>query len=143
MLVWGAPVHAGAFSLGATMDDPGHFGEIGAALARHPAIAVVYASATGHIRFWNAGATAIFGYAASEVAGHRVDIIVPPELRDQHWAGFNRTIGSTWRGSDGWGEIEAIHKSGDRIAAEVLLTPIYDAEGRVDSVYGMFRRHAG
>jgi PAS domain S-box-containing protein len=124
------------------VDSPAHPGAIGAALGRNAHIAVIYATATGHIAFWNTGAEALFGYSPAEVAGHRVDLIVPPELRDLHWAGFNRTIGSTWRGAESWGAVEAIHKSGARVPAEVLLTPIYGADGRVESVLGMFRRPA-
>ncbi len=116
---------------------------LGEALRRHGTIAIVQADAGGRFAFWNDGAEAIFGYAAAETLGRRIDLLVPPEYRDMHWAGFNRTIGSHWRGGDAWGEIEALHKSGDLLALEVLLTPISDRAGRVLSVMGMFRRRAG
>lgn len=115
---------------------------LGQALQAHGTIAVVLADAGGRFAFWNRGAEAIFGYPAAETIGRRIDLLVPPELRDLHWAGFNRTIGSSWRGGDAWGEIEALHKGGERLALEVLLTPVSDDDGRVVSVMGMFRRRA-
>ena len=113
---------------------------MGEALRHHGTIAVVHADAGGRFTFWNDAAAAIFGYRADEVLGQRIDLVVPHEYRDMHWAGFNRTIGSNWRGADAWGEIEALHKSGERLALEVLLTPITGSDGRVLSVMGMFRR---
>ena len=121
------------------MDHPGQPTEIGAALARNRQIAVIYADAGGNICFWNAGAEAMFGHSATHVVGHRVDLIVPPAYRDMHWAGFNRTIGTAWRGADGWGEIEGLHKTGAAVLLEVLLTPMYDGTGLVDGVMAMFR----
>jgi PAS domain S-box-containing protein len=125
------------FSFGALMDTAPDLGE---ALLRHGTIAIVHADSGGGFAFWNDGAEAIFGYTAAETLGRRIDLIVPPEYRDQHWTGFNRTIGSRWRGGDAWGAIEGLHKSGDRIALDVLLTPISDRDGRVLSIMGMFRR---
>ena len=113
---------------------------MGEALRHHGTIAVVHADAGGRFTFWNDAAAAIFGYRADEVLGQRIDLVVPHEYREMHWVGFSRTIGSAWRGADAWGKIEALHKSGERLALEVLLTPITGADGRVLSVMGMFRR---
>ena len=74
------------------------FAEIGAALGREAHIAIIVADATGHIRFWNDGAVAIFGHSAEAAVGRRVDLVVPPEYRDMHWAGFNRTMHAAWTG---------------------------------------------
>ncbi|MEP7240865.1 MAG: PAS domain S-box protein [Devosia sp.] len=124
------------------MDNRSNAELLAEALAAHGTIAIVHAAADGTFAFWNDGAEAIFGYASTEVIGRRIDLVVPEDYRDMHWVGFNRTIGSTWRGADGWGEIEALHKTGARLSLEVLLTPISDASGRVLSVLGMFRRPA-
>jgi PAS domain S-box-containing protein len=111
-----------------------------AALARDTQIAVIMADAGGVIRFWNAGAEAFFGHTVREAVGQRVDLVVPHEYRDMHWAAFNRTIGAHWPGSEAWGEIDGLHSSGAQVPLEVLLTPLRDAEGRVEAVFGMFRR---
>jgi len=122
------------------MDDSVDFKTLGGALGRDPHIAVILADAGGHIRFWNTGAAALFGHSADEAARHRVDLVVPEPYREMHWTGFNRTIGSTWGGADGWGAIEGLHKSGTLVPLEVLLTPMRDADGRVEMVFAMFRR---
>jgi len=122
------------------MDDPADFSMLGATLGRDPHLAVILADRTGHIRFWNTGAEVIFGHSAAEVAGHRVDLVVPPAYREMHWAGFNRTVGTRWTGHDAWGDIEGLHKSGELVALQVLLTPMRSANGVVEGVFAMFRR---
>jgi DNA polymerase family A len=60
--------------------------------------ALVFAEVTGVIRIWNSGAEALFGHRAEDVVGQTLDLIVPPEYRERHWAGFraadgrNRTV---------------------------------------------------
>lgn len=122
------------------MTHPADFGALGAALSRDPHLAIILADRDGFIRFWNSGAEAIFGHSADHVAGHRVDLIVPPDYRDIHWAGFNRTLGTAWPGHPGWGAIEGLHRSGEHVALEVLLTPMRDANGLAEAVFAMFRR---
>ena len=122
------------------MENPGHFGRLGEAMAGNGDVAVIFANGRGEVCFWNAGAEALFGHAVGDVAGQRIDIVVPHALRDAHWAGFNRTIGSTWRGTGGWGPIEALHKSGMPVALEVFLTPMNGVDGRVAGVMALFRR---
>ena len=121
------------------MPDPRDFDRLGAVLAGNRHCAIVYADGEGHIGFWNAGAEALFGHSSAEVSEKRVDLIVPEEYRAMHWAGFNRTIGSTWRGSEAWGPIEGLHKNGSRVALEVLLIPVQEEDQRVKGVLAMFR----
>jgi nitric oxide dioxygenase len=116
-----------------------HFEALGAALAGNRHSAIVYARADGGIGFWNAGAEALFGHSSEEALGKRVDLIVPEEYRARHWAGFARAIGSAWRGSAGWGTAEGLHKNGERVALEVFLTPIQEADERASGVLGLFR----
>ena len=122
------------------MNDVIDFTALGTALGRDPHIAVILADSDGNIRFWNIGAAALFGHSAVDASGHRVDLVVPEPYRQMHWTGFNRTIGSTWTGADGWGGIEGLHKSGTLVPLEVLLTPLRDEDGRVEAVFAMFRR---
>src|SRR4051794_19879525 len=53
---------------------------------------VVLTDAEGVIRFWSAGAETAFGYAAIEAVGQTLDLIVPAEYSDAHWAGFRRAM---------------------------------------------------
>ena len=124
------------------MPDPRDFDALGAALAGNRRCAIIYADAGGFIGFWNAGAEALFGHSAAEVAGKRVDVVVPEEDRAMHWTGFNRTIGSPWRGAEAWSPIEALHKNGDRVALEAFLTPVQEDDERVKGILAMFRARA-
>lgn len=116
-----------------------HFGALGLALAANRHSAIIYAEADGVIAFWNAGAECLFGYSAVEASGKRIDLIVPMEYRAMHWTGFNRVIGSDWRGSPNWGPVEALHKNGDRLGLEVFLTPVQEGDKRVKGVLAIFR----
>jgi PAS domain S-box-containing protein len=67
-----------------TDDSPALFETI----VRAAADAIVYADTTGAIRFWNAGAERIFGYAAGEATGQSLDLIIPEMLADQPLRGL-------------------------------------------------------
>jgi PAS domain S-box-containing protein len=121
------------------MPAPHDFTALGSALMANRRSAIIYADADGFARFWNAGAEALFGHTAAEALGRRIDLIVPEEYRAIHWAGFNRVIGSAWRGAAEWGPIEGLHKSGARVSLEVFLTPIEESDARVIGVLAIFR----
>lgn len=46
----------------------------------------------GIVRFWNDVAAAQFGYAADEVVGRAMDLLIVPSFHDRHWAGFNAAM---------------------------------------------------
>jgi PAS domain S-box-containing protein len=54
--------------------------------------AIVIADKSGTIRHWSKGAETLFGYAPADVVGKTLDLIVPPEYRDQHWHGFQQAM---------------------------------------------------
>ena len=56
--------------------------------------ALVRSDPTGSIVEWDDGAEAFFGYTREEALGESLDLIVPEEFRDRHWAGFNNAIAS-------------------------------------------------
>ncbi|HTJ65514.1 MAG TPA: PAS domain S-box protein [Alphaproteobacteria bacterium] len=116
-----------------------HLAAFGTLLAesRHPA--VVYAGADGLIAFWNRGAEAVFGHSAADALGKRLDLIVPEEYRALHWTGFDRTIGSHWRGSTAWGPVPGLHRNGEQVALEVFLVPFRGEDERVEAVMALFR----
>jgi PAS domain S-box-containing protein len=116
-----------------------HRSLLAAALGRNRYSAVIYASAAGAILFWNDGAEAIFGHSSAETLGKPVDLIVPDQYRAMHWEGFHRAMGSAWRGSAAWGPVEALHKSGERLALEVFLTPIQEDDELAKGVLAIFR----
>jgi PAS domain S-box-containing protein len=54
--------------------------------------AVIIANANGFIQFWSAGAVSLFGHAAIDAVGKRLDLVVPPDLREMHWKGFGHAM---------------------------------------------------
>lgn len=56
--------------------------------------AVVVVDTDGVITFWNEGAVRLFGHPESAAVGQPVDLIVPADLREAHWAGFHRAMAS-------------------------------------------------
>jgi PAS domain S-box-containing protein len=52
--------------------------------------ALVVADRLGVIRLWNEEATAMFGYTEADALGSTLDLIVPEQFRDRHWAGYRR-----------------------------------------------------
>ena len=57
-----------------------------------PAVLVVNAS--GVIQSCTPGAEELLGHSQSSVVGKTLDVIVPEEFRQRHWAGFNRAMAS-------------------------------------------------
>ncbi len=63
-----------------------------AALVHQAPDAMIFADLQGVIRTWNAAAERIFGHAATTAVGQSLDIIIPEQLREQHWAGYDRAL---------------------------------------------------
>jgi len=82
--------------------------------------AVVLVDTSGVIRYWSPGATELFG--VSDAVGETLDIIVPPEFREHHWAGFRRAM-----------ETGQSPSSGGR-----LNIPVHCADGEVRAFPGSF-----
>lgn len=110
-------------------------------LARDAADAIVYADAAGVIRFWNAGAARIFGFDAAEAIGQSLDIIIPANLRQRHWDGYNATMqtGRTRYGAGDLLAVPALRKDGTRISVEFTIVPFHDAAGRMTGIAAIMR----
>jgi PAS domain S-box-containing protein len=82
-------------------------------------IGILYADRDGKIRFWNAGAEAMFGYTPEEALGQSLDLIVPERQRARHWEGWARVMASgvTKYGRDALA-VPATRKDGSRISIE-------------------------
>jgi PAS domain S-box-containing protein len=90
--------------------------------------AIIGKSREGIILSWNKAAEHYYGYLAEEVIGKSIDLIVPPELRDQlslflRRAGAGETIENY--------ETLRLRKDGSRIEVRVTLSPIKDEDGRI------------
>lgn len=85
--------------------------------------AFVEIDSRGKIQAWNRAAEKLFGWRKSEVMGQDLaEIIVPPEVRAKHHAGFSRFV-STGK-SDMMGtrvEMTALKKTGESFPVEMTL----------------------
>ena len=56
--------------------------------------AIVLVDRDGVIRVWSPGAAKLFGYDAASAFGQTLDLIVPENYRERHWAGFGAAVSS-------------------------------------------------
>jgi PAS domain S-box-containing protein len=88
---------------------------------------MIFADREGVIRSWDAGAEAIFGYAASEAIGKSLDLIIPEHLRAAHWRGYEQAIAAGRTRSDGKPMItRATHKDGSKLYVELGFRIVND-----------------
>ena len=90
--------------------------------------AIVSKDLNSIITSWNKGAEQIFGYAADEVIGKPITILIPPELHHQE-----EDIISRIRAGERIEHFltERLRKSGERLHVWVTISPIRDATGQV------------
>ncbi len=95
-------------------------------------IGILYADQEGHIRFWNSGAEAMFGYRAEETVGKLMDLIIPENLRPRHWEGWAKVMatGVTKYGTEALA-VPAIKKDGSRISIEFNIILLRAATGEI------------
>ncbi len=102
--------------------------------------AVILAGGDGIIRFWNRGATAIFGHEASEAIGQTLDLIIPEKQRQRHWEGYDRVLaaGETKYGTSLL-SVPATRKDGTRISVEFTIAVVRDSDGAIVGLAAIMR----
>jgi PAS domain S-box-containing protein len=94
--------------------------------------AIIFADREGAIRVWNSGAHAVFGYAASEVLGESLDVIIPEPLRKAHWQGFDKALESgTTKYAGRVLTTRSVHKDGRRLYVDLSFALVRDAAGAI------------
>ena len=95
--------------------------------------AIVAADRDGIIRFWNPGATRIFGFAESEALGQSLDLIIPDRLRERHWAGWQQVIatGQSRYGAADLLAVPGVRQDGTTVSVEFTIHPVRDAGGQL------------
>lgn len=92
--------------------------------------AILISDREGLIRFWNTGAEHMFGHSAAEAVGQSLDLIIPENLRDRHWEGYRRVIGSgETKYKTGLLSSPGIRKDGSRISLEFSMVLLRDESG--------------
>jgi PAS domain S-box-containing protein len=101
---------------------------------------VIVADPAGTIRFWNAAAERIFGWAAAEALGSSLDLIIPERQRTRHWEGYERVMstGVTKYGSDLL-RVPSLHSDGQRRSIAFTVTLLRDAGGSVTGIAAVVR----
>jgi diguanylate cyclase (GGDEF)-like protein/PAS domain S-box-containing protein len=87
--------------------------------------ALLIVDAEGGIRFANAGAEVLFGYATAELVGSSIDRLVPHEARGIHGARRQSFLDDPRPRLMGTGrDLNAVRKDGSAIAVEVALAQL-------------------
>lgn len=97
-----------------------------------PVAALVFSEPSGVIRMWNSAAESLFGHSPAEAIGQPLDLIVPPEYRARHWAGFRAAMAVGDGNIDHSSfNIPALHRDGTVIRVAVRLLVVHDSRDRV------------
>jgi two-component system cell cycle sensor histidine kinase/response regulator CckA len=107
-----------------------------AAICESSADAIIGWTLDGVVTSWNAGAEQMYGYAASEIVGRNVSVLVPPERPGN----FGPALAALTRGEhvaiyDG----KAQRKDGSIIDVSISVSPIRDSGGAVAGVSSVAR----
>jgi len=102
--------------------------------------AVVVADVKGDIVVWNAAASRLFGYTASEALGRSLDLIIPERQRSRHNEGYAKTAatGETRYGTSLL-KVPALHKDGHTISIAFTVSMLTDADGKVTGIAAFIR----
>jgi diguanylate cyclase (GGDEF)-like protein/PAS domain S-box-containing protein len=102
--------------------------------------AILLKSIDGLIVSWNQGAEKLYGYTAEEAIGQMIDLIVPPELRDEL-----EVIDQTLREGRRVEHFETVRvrKDGTRIDISLTISPVTDADGQVVAASAIARDITG
>lgn len=115
--------------------------DLGVSVIREVPDAVILADRSGIIRFWNAGATRIFGYAEKEALGQSLDIIIPERLQKRHWTGFYDMMetGYAHHPPERLLAVPALTKLGKTISVEFTVAPVRDGTGGLEGIVAVLR----
>ncbi len=94
--------------------------------------AIIFADREGAIRVWNRGAETVFGYAATEVLGGSLDVIIPERLRRAHWEGFRRAVDTGQTKYTGRVlTTRSVHKDGSKLYVDLSFGLIRNGAGTI------------
>jgi PAS domain S-box-containing protein len=101
---------------------------------------VVICDRDGVIRFWNAAAERLFGFARTDALGKSLDLIIPERLRERHWAGFTRTMatGHTRYQHDVL-RVPAMHKDGRTLSIAFTVGLLLAAQRTLTGLVAVIR----
>ncbi len=105
---------------------------LGDAILATASDAIIATDRGGKVTFWNAGAERIFGFGGAEALGQSLDLIIPENLRERHWRGYDRVM-ATGESRYGHGDllsVPGLTKDGRRISVEFTIVLLKDEQDR-------------
>jgi PAS domain S-box-containing protein len=93
--------------------------------------AIIGKTLEGIVTSWNSGAQRIFGYAADEIIGKPVTILIPPELWHEETEILKRL--RSGERVDHY-ETTRLRKNGSTIIVSLTISPIRDASGAITGI---------
>ena len=106
--------------------------------------AMVVAGRDGRIVYWNQAAEQLFGYASTDAVGQRVDMIVPDDIRDKHWEGFDRVMAGGERHLEGAAiNLPVRVRSGDVLAFPARFNHLVGPRGAPAGAVAIFDSRRG
>jgi PAS domain S-box-containing protein len=110
------------------------------AVVTESAEAIVVTDPDGIILLWNNGAARIFGFAAADVVGQSLDVIIPEKLRARHWQGYQQTMLTGYtRYGDKLLSVPALHSDGHRLSIEFSVALLRDETDRIVGISAIMR----
>lgn len=95
-------------------------------------VSIILADREGVIRVWNRASEALFGFAAAEIIGKSLDVIIPERLRESHWRGFDQSLASgETKYSGKVMTTRAVHKDGRKLYVEFSFAMLKNPQGEV------------
>ncbi|MDQ2890800.1 MAG: EAL domain-containing protein [Gemmatimonadota bacterium] len=92
------------------------------AIAENVSDAIIAADSDQRIVFWNATAEKMFGYAADEIIGESIGVLLPAERRGAHLALLRQIQAGNTRLSERTVELRATRKDGGNFVIELALS---------------------
>ncbi|MHB8899583.1 MAG: sensor histidine kinase, partial [Thermoguttaceae bacterium] len=90
--------------------------------------AIITKTLSGKVLTWNAAAERMYGYAAEEIVGTSIAILIPPERPDE----LPQILARIARGQRiAHYETDRMKKDGRRVPVSLAISPLVDASGRI------------
>jgi PAS domain S-box-containing protein len=99
-----------------------------AAIVESSEDAIIGKSLDGTVTSWNAAAERLYGYAAGEMLGRPISVLVPPD-RAEELAGILESVRAGRRLAHL--ETVRVRKDGTRVPVSISISPVADAEGHL------------
>ncbi len=97
-------------------------------LVRGAGDAIFALDLAGNVVVWNDGAQALFGWAAEQIVGQPVTVLVPAERADELQRVVRVVAGTPEQAAV---ETVRLHRSGTTLPVSCRLSPLVDSDGRL------------